>query len=206
MKVLQNTRLCPAKVLKVRQSPVPPFIYCRQMVLWWFIGWQRRIWWLVWRGQRSTSILRVHRRKRFASFPSPAGMSLPNSPWAGIMTSNLNYSCPGGVWFVTSRLETENWWTFFYGVYTANEGLVKIHFKRLVPIYVFPEMKLLVPKQNHNVLSPSFYTHISVRDLYISRIGSAYSCCREICGPTRGIYKSLTDAWMWKLGLRLRNS
>ncbi len=30
---------------------------------------------------------RVHRKKRFASFPSPAGMSLPNSPWAGIMTS-----------------------------------------------------------------------------------------------------------------------
>jgi hypothetical protein len=29
----------------------------------------------------------VHRKKRFASFPSPAGMSLPNSPWAGIMTS-----------------------------------------------------------------------------------------------------------------------
>ncbi len=32
-------------------------------------------------------------------------------------------------------------------------------------------MKLLFPKQNHNVLSPSSYTYISVRDLYISRIG-----------------------------------
>jgi hypothetical protein len=42
-----------------------------------------------------------------------------------------------------------------------------------VPIYVFPEMKLklLFPKQNYNVLSPSSCTHISVRDLYISRIG-----------------------------------
>ncbi len=29
----------------------------------------------------------LHRKKRFASFPSPAGISLPNSPWAGIMTS-----------------------------------------------------------------------------------------------------------------------
>ncbi len=28
-----------------------------------------------------------HRKKKFASFPSPAGMSLPNSSWAGIMTS-----------------------------------------------------------------------------------------------------------------------
>ncbi len=30
-------------------------------------------------------------------------------------------------------------------------------------------MKLLFPKQNYNVLSPSYYT--PVRDLYISRIG-----------------------------------
>jgi hypothetical protein len=41
----------------------------------------------------------------------------------------------------------------------------------VVPISVFPEMKLLFPKQNYNVLSPSSYTHISVTDLYISRIG-----------------------------------
>ncbi len=31
-------------------------------------------------------------------------------------------------------------------------------------------------------------------------------CCREICGPILGKYKSLTDTWMWKLGLRPRNS
>jgi hypothetical protein len=31
-------------------------------------------------------------------------------------------------------------------------------------------MKLLFSKQNYNVLSSSSYTHISVRDLYISRI------------------------------------
>jgi hypothetical protein len=32
-------------------------------------------------------------------------------------------------------------------------------------------MKLLFPKQNYNVLSPSSYTHISMRDIYISRNG-----------------------------------
>jgi hypothetical protein len=32
-------------------------------------------------------------------------------------------------------------------------------------------MKLLFPKQNYNVLSPSSDTPISVIDLYISRIG-----------------------------------
>ncbi len=57
-----------------------------------------------------------------------------------------------------------------HGVHTANEGLVRIQNKCLV-LYVFPEMKLLFPKQNYNVMSPNSYTHISVRDLYISRIG-----------------------------------
>ncbi len=31
-------------------------------------------------------------------------------------------------------------------------------------------------------------------------------CCRKICGPFLGIYKSLTDTWMWELGLWPRNS
>jgi hypothetical protein len=56
-------------------------------------------------------------------------------------------------------------------VYTANKGPVRIQYKCLVPNYVLPEIKLLFPKQNYNVLSPSSYTHISVSDLYISRIG-----------------------------------
>jgi hypothetical protein len=43
--------------------------------------------------------------------------------------------------------------------------------KCLVPVYVFPEIKMLFPKQKYKVLSSSFNTHISVRDLYISRIG-----------------------------------
>ncbi len=54
---------------------------------------------------------------------------------------------------------------------TAKEGPVRIQYICLVLIYVLPEMKLLFPKQNYNFLSPSSYTHISVRDLYISRIG-----------------------------------
>ncbi len=31
-------------------------------------------------------------------------------------------------------------------------------------------------------------------------------CCRKIGAPNVGIYRSLTDTWMWKLGLRSRNS
>jgi hypothetical protein len=55
--------------------------------------------------------------------------------------------------------------------HTANEEPVRIQYKCLVPIYVFPEIKLLFPKQNYYVLSSSSYSHTSVRNLYISRIG-----------------------------------
>ncbi len=49
-------------------------------------------------------------------FQSPAGMSLPNSPWAGIMTSYINSSCLGRDWWVTSLLGMEISKSFFYGV------------------------------------------------------------------------------------------
>ncbi len=61
------------------------------------------------------------------------------------------------------------------------------------------------PKKNYNVLSLNSYTHISVRFIYF-RGSVCLFCCRKICGPILGICKSLTDTWMWKLGLMLRNS
>ncbi len=53
----------------------------------------------------------------------------------------------------------------------------------------------LFPKQNYNVLSLNSYTHTSVRDLYISRIGLPILGCSQIYGPILGLYKSLTDTW-----------
>ncbi len=46
---------------------------------------------------------------------------------------------------------------------------------------------------------------MSVSDLNIPRIGPHISCSR-IGRSMVGIYKSLTDTWMWKLGLWPRNS
>ncbi len=67
-------------------------------------------------------------------------------------------------------------------------------------IDVFPEKEL-------RGLSPNFHIHVSVSDLYISKIPRfhIFSCSR-IGRPVVGIYKSLTDIWMWKLGLRLHSS
>ncbi len=53
-------------------------------------------------------------------------------------------------------------------------------------------------------LSPNFHIHVSVSDLYIPRIGPHISSSRKGIS-TVGIYNSLTDTWMWKLGLRPRN-
>jgi hypothetical protein len=50
----------------------------------------------------------------------------------------------------------------FSSIYTANEEPLRIQYKFLVPIYVFPEMKLLF------VL---FCCFVICRDLYISRTG-----------------------------------
>ncbi len=48
-------------------------------------------------------------------------------------------------------------------------------------------------------LSPNFYIHVSVSNLYISRIGPHISSSRNGSSIV-GIYNSLTDTWMWKLG------
>ncbi len=49
-------------------------------------------------------------------------------------------------------------------------------------------------------------TFMFLWEIYIF-IWSVYLfCCRKIGGPNVGIYRSLTDTWMWKLGLRPRNS
>ncbi len=54
-------------------------------------------------------------------------------------------------------------------------------------------------------LSRNFHIHVSMSDLYISRIGSHISTSRK-GRPIMGIYNSLKDTWMWKLGLRPRYS
>ncbi len=71
-------------------------------------------------------------------------------------------------------------------LYTANEGPLRIQYKCLVPIYVFPEMKLLFPKQNYNVLSPIVPTLIHLWEIYIYICGN-WDSGRAI--PRKGIHK-----------------
>jgi hypothetical protein len=54
-------------------------------------------------------------------------------------------------------------------------------------------------------LSPNFHIHVSVSDTYIPELVCLFRC-RKKCGLILGIYESLTDTWIWKWGLRPRNS
>ncbi len=49
-------------------------------------------------------------------------------------------------------------------------------------------------------------TLIYLWEIYIFPGSVCLFCCRELCGQILEIYKSLSDTWMWKLGLRPRNS
>ncbi len=49
-------------------------------------------------------------------------------------------------------------------------------------------------------------TLIYLWEIYIFPGSDCLFSCREICGQILGIYKSITDTCMWRLGLRPRNS
>ncbi len=61
------------------------------------------------------------------------------------------------------------------------------------------------PRKGISGLSPNFDIHASVGDLCIPTIGLPI-LLEEMCRTILGLYKSLTDTWMWKLGLRPRYS
>ncbi len=94
--------------------------------------------------------------------------------------------------------------TCLKGYCTANEGPGRIQYKCLVPIYVLPEMKLLFPKQNYNVLFESSYTHISVKGLYISRIDLPILLQENMWTNPKNINRSQTQEcgnWGWSLAI-----
>ncbi len=65
--------------------------------------------------------------------------------------------------------------------------------------------KQIFPEKELRGLSP-ISAFMCLWEIYIFPCSVCLFCNRKICGPILGIYKSLTDTWMWKLGLRPRNS
>ncbi len=63
------------------------------------------------------------------------------------------------------------------------------------------KMETNIPEKELRGHSSNFHIHVSVSDLHIPTIDLPI-LPQEICR----IYKTLADTWMWKLGLRPRNS
>jgi hypothetical protein len=61
-------------------------------------------------------------------------------------------------------------------------------------------LKQIFPEKEYRGLSPNFHIHVSVSELYIPTMGLPV-LLEEICRLILGIYKSLKDTGMWKLGL-----
>ncbi len=61
----------------------------------------------------------------------------------------------------------------------------------------------LLPKENYRIIM--FCLPIPTL-VYIFPGSDCLFCCSQIFGLILGIYKSLTDTWMWKLGLKPWNS
>jgi hypothetical protein len=66
-------------------------------------------------------------------------------------------------------------------------------------------LKQIFPEKEYRGLSPYFHIHVSVSELHIPSMGLPL-LLEEVCRLILGIYKSLKDTWMWKLGLRPRYS
>ncbi len=85
--------------------------------------------------------------------------------------------------------------------FTHSEENSRMHCKDKMPKI----WKQIFPEKEYRGLSPNFHIHVSVNKLYIPTMGLPF-LLEEICEPILGICKSLRDTWMWKLGLRPRNS
>jgi hypothetical protein len=59
--------------------------------------------------------------------------------------------------------------------------------------------KQIFPEKELRGLSSNFHIHVSVSDFYIPTIGLPIPL-RKICGPIRGIYKSLTENMNVEIG------
>jgi hypothetical protein len=106
-------------------------------------------------------------------------------------------------------------WTFSWNITVFGIVNLQVHEKHENFVFLRPTMqrhnirkferKKILPDNELCGLS-LISTSMCLRAIYICPWSVCLCCCRKICGPNLGIYKSLTDTWIWELGLRPRNS
>ncbi len=76
------------------------------------------------------------------------------------------------------------------------------------PVYTaknqYRKYKQIFQKRNCAATAP-ISTFMCLWAIYIFPPSICLFCCRKYCEPILGIHKSLTDTWMWNLGLRPHN-
>ncbi len=88
--------------------------------------------------------------------------------------------------------------------HTANKGPVRIQYKCLVSHLCILKNETVQPPLSKNriiMFCLPIPTLIYLWEIYILPGSVRLFCCSQICGPILGIYKSLTDTWMCKIGI-----
>ncbi len=113
---------------------------------------------------------------------------IEKNPHSGIHKHGLTFNAKMGL-----QLEEE---------YIGKNPRPGLHDHRLIP---HCKDKITKFRNKYSGLSPNFHIHASTSDLYIPTICLPI-LLEEICRPILGLYISLTDTLMLKLGLRPRYS
>ncbi len=91
--------------------------------------------------------------------------------------------------------------TVLYMCCKTNSLLSRVHCKDTIP-----KIRQKNPQKRNCAASFPISTFMCLSTIYIFPPSVCLFCCRKICGPILGMYKSLKDTWMWKFGLMPRNS
>ena len=132
----------------------------------------------------SALIIVIYRSCRTSYSAYPFQSNLKYMRWAKLKTHKIRlkgFFCEkfiANIYYCSWRSKWRTKWSA-----NANEVPLRIQYKCLVPIYVFPEKKLLFPKQNYNV---SQFLHLYICKRFIHfQDWSAYSAA---CSAARNMW------------------
>ncbi len=102
------------------------------------------------------------------------------------------------------RVVPKLWVTAVYNVHAVTQLVLSIYLLMYCKDTILKIRNKCSQKRNCTASVP-ISTVMCVWGIYIFPRSGCLFCWRKICGSILGIYKSITDTWMWKLGLRPHN-